>query len=117
MYHPIFYDIIPIMLQSPLTPAFLYNQTHTFHALAVFCAGRDNIDPCRIDAAVSENIGELGNILFDAVEHTGEQMTKIVRKDFFGIYLCFTAEVRLMTKGISMKVLSPFCLQKCREEV
>ena len=80
------------MLHSPLTAAFLYNQTHTFHALTVFCAGRDNIDPCRIDAAVTENIGELGNILFNTVKYTGEQMPEIVRKYLFGIDLCLNAE-------------------------
>ena len=80
------------MLHSPLTAAFLYNQTHTFHALTVFCAGRDNIDSCRIDAAVPENIGELGDVLFDTVEDAGEKMAKIVRKYLFGINLCFNAE-------------------------
>ena len=59
----------------------------------MFRAGRDDVDPCRIDAAVPKNICELSNILFDAVEHTGEQMAKIMRKHFFGIHLCFKAEV------------------------
>ena len=64
-----------------------------FHTLTVFCAGRDNIDSCRIDAAVPENIGELGDVLFDTVEDAGEKMAKIVRKYLFGIHLCFKAEV------------------------
>lgn len=59
----------------------------------MFCAGRDDVDPCRIDAAVAENIGELGDILFNTVKHTGEKMAKIVRKYLFGIYLCLNAEV------------------------
>ena len=59
----------------------------------MFRAGRDNIDPCRVDATMPKNICELSNILFDAVEHTGEQMAKIMRKHFFGIHLCFKAEV------------------------
>lgn len=84
---------MPIMLQSPLTVAFLYNQPHTFHTLTVLCAGRDNIDSCRVDAAVSENICEFGDILFDIVKYPCEQMSQIVRKDLFGIHLCFKAEV------------------------
>ena len=59
----------------------------------MFRAGRDNIDPCRTDAAVPENIGELSNILFDTVEDTGEQMPQIVRKYLFWIHLCLNAEI------------------------
>ena len=54
----------------------------------MFRAGRDNIDPRRVDATVSENVGELGNIFFDAVEHPCKQMAKIVRKHLFGIGGC-----------------------------
>lgn len=64
-----------------------------FHTLTMFRAGRDNIDPRRVDATVSENVGELGNIFFDTVEHPCKQMAKIVRKHLFGIDLCFNAEV------------------------
>ena len=59
----------------------------------MFCAGRDDVDPCRIDTAVPENICEFGDILFNTVEDAGEQMPQIVREYLFGIDLCFKAEV------------------------
>ena len=39
-----------------------------------------------------ENIGELGDVLFDTVEDAGEKMAKIVRKYLIGIYICILAE-------------------------
>ena len=78
---------------AALTSAFLYNQPHTFHTLTVFCTGRDNINSCCIDATVPENVGKLGDILFDTVENSGEQMPQIMRKYLFGFHLCFKAEV------------------------
>ena len=53
---------------------FLYNQSHIFHTLTVFIAGINNINAGSIDTAVTENVGELGNILFNAVKSAGEQM-------------------------------------------
>ena len=72
---------------------FSYYKPHLFHPSTMFCAGGNNIDPCRVDTAMTENVGKLGNVFFNAVKHTGEQMTKIMRKYFFGIDLCFNAEV------------------------
>ena len=46
----------------------------------MFRAGRDNIDPCRIDAAMPKNICELSNILFNTVEDAGEQAERIDRE-------------------------------------
>ena len=40
----------------------------------MFSAGGDDINSCRVDAAVTENVGKLGNVLFDTVEHPGEQV-------------------------------------------
>lgn len=40
-----------------------------------------DIDTSGIDAAVAEDVGELGNVFFDAVEHPGKQMPQVVRKD------------------------------------
>ena len=47
---------------------------HILHPLAVLRAGGDDINAGRIDAAVTENVGELCNVLFDAVKHPGEQV-------------------------------------------
>ena len=65
----------------------------------MFCAGRDDVDPCRIDTAVPENICEFGDILFNTVEDAGEQMAQIVREYLFGIYLCLKAEASLSKKS------------------
>ena len=59
----------------------------------MFIAGGDNINSCGVDTAVSENIGELGNIFFDTVKGTCEQVTKIMGKHLLWIY------PRLLTKA------------------
>ena len=48
----------------------LYYQSHIFHTLTVFVAGGDNINSCGVDATMTKNISELGNVLFYAVEGT-----------------------------------------------
>ena len=40
----------------------------------------NDINARRVDAAVTENVGELGNILFNTVEHPREQMPQVVRE-------------------------------------
>jgi len=60
------------MLPPPFSVAFLYYQPHIFHTLTVFVAGGDNINPCSVDTAVTENISELGDVLFNAIKGTGE---------------------------------------------
>ena len=67
----------------------LYNQPHIFHALAVFGAGADDINSRGVDATMTEDVGEFGDVLFDAVEYTGEQMPKIMREHFLRIDICF----------------------------
>ena len=53
---------------------FLYDQPHIFHMLSMFVAGSDNINAGGVDTTVTENIGKLGNILFNTVKSAGEQM-------------------------------------------
>ena len=48
----------------------------------MFIAGCDNINSSCVDTAVTENISELGNVLFYAVKGTGEQVAQIMGKDF-----------------------------------
>ena len=48
-------------------------------ALVLF-TGRNDIYTGRVDAGMSENIGELGYILFDAVKRAGKQVPQIMRK-------------------------------------
>ena len=52
----------------------LYYQSHIFHSLSVFGAGADDIDSRRVYTAVTENIGEFGDVLLDTVEDTSEQV-------------------------------------------
>ena len=65
---------------------------HIFHTATVFGAGGDNIDSCGVNAAVSENVGKLGNILLNAVKHTGEQVAEVVRKHLLRVDLCLDAQ-------------------------
>ena len=71
----------------------LYYQPHVFHTLTVFISGGDNINSCGVDATVAENVCELGNILFDSVKCSSEQVTQIMRKHLLRIYS------RLLTKA------------------
>ena len=66
------YNIIRIMLQLPISAAFLYDQPHTLHTSTVFRSGGNNIDSCSVDTAVTENISELCYIFFNAVKYAGE---------------------------------------------
>ena len=50
----------------------------------MFVAGSDNIDSCGVDAAVTEYIRKLGNVLFNAVEGARKQMAQIMRKHLLG---------------------------------
>ena len=55
-----------------------------FHPSAVLRSGGDDVNACGIDRAVSEDIRQFGDILFNAVERAGEQMAEIVREDLRG---------------------------------
>ena len=55
-------------------------------------SGGNDVNSCGIDACVPEKIGKLGNILFNAVEHTGKQMAQIMRKYFLRTDVCLGAQ-------------------------
>ena len=61
--------------------ASLYNQIHLFQTRPVFASGGDDIHARGVDAAVSENVGELCDVLLEAVKGPGEQVPQIMRKD------------------------------------
>ncbi|MEI3011180.1 MAG: hypothetical protein V8T46_02845 [Sutterella seckii] len=46
----------------------LSKQTQLFHLMAVLCAGGHDVDACRVDAAVTENICQFCNILLHTIE-------------------------------------------------
>ena len=52
--------------------SFLYNEPHMLHLAFVLGTGSDNIDASGVDARVSENVGKLCNIFFNAVEGAGK---------------------------------------------
>ena len=64
------------------TPGFfiLYDQSHMLQLALVLFTGRNDIYTGRVDAGMSENIGELGYILFDAVKRAGKKVPQIMRK-------------------------------------
>ena len=64
---------------------------HILHAAAVFFTCGNDIYAGGVDTAVSENIRELCNILFNAVKHSGEQVAQIMRKNFLRVDICFGA--------------------------
>ena len=55
----------------------------------MFSPGADDINARRIDAAVTEDVGEFGDVLFNAVEYAGEQVSQVVRKHLVRIDVCF----------------------------
>lgn len=71
---------------------FSYDQPHMFHPSAMFIAGGNDVNTGGIDTAVTENVGELGNVLFNVVKNTSEQVAQIVGKHLLWIY------PRLLTK-------------------
>ena len=57
---------------------FLYHKTQAFHFPAVFRAGGHDINAGGIDAAVPQNIRQLGNVFFLVIECPGKQFPQIV---------------------------------------
>lgn len=60
--------------------AFSYHQPHILKSLTVLCAGRNDINACRIDTAVAEYVGKFGNVLLDAVERAGKKMSQVMAR-------------------------------------
>ena len=48
----------------------------------MFDAGGHDIDSCSIDAAVAQDVCQLGNVLFDAVESAGKELAQVVGENF-----------------------------------
>ena len=82
-----------IMSSPPVWAVFSYYQPHVFKSLAVLCAGGNDVNAGGVDAAVTEDVGELGDVLFNAVKCAGKQMTEIMRKYFAGVDICVPAKL------------------------
>lgn len=67
-------------------------QVHIFHSFAVFCAGGNDINSSCVDTAVTENVGKLRNIFFNAVKCACKQVAKIMRKYLLRIDICIFAQ-------------------------
>ena len=52
----------------------------------MFIAGGNDVNSGCVDTAVTENIGKLGNVLFNPVKCAGKQMPQVMRKDLFRVY-------------------------------
>ena len=63
----------------------------------MFFAGRYDINSCCVDAAVTEYIGKLGDVLLNSVKRAGEQVAKVMRKHFAGIDIRVPAELFHLT--------------------
>ena len=61
-------------------PFCLDHQTQSFYFSAVFRASGHDIDAGGVNAAVAENIRQLGNILLDTVKGPGKELPQIVGK-------------------------------------
>ena len=59
---------------------YLYNQPEPFDFSAVLGTGGHNIDPGGVDTAVTQDIRQFSNILFDAVKGPGKELSQIVGK-------------------------------------
>lgn len=58
----------------------------------MFVASGNNIYTSCVDTAVTEDIGELGDILFQLIKRPCKQMSQIVRKHLVGIDVSLFAQ-------------------------
>ena len=72
-----------IMFLSPVISALKY-QVHSFNSALMLRAGGNNVNSSGIDTAVSEDICQLGDILFYSVECSCKQVSQIVGKNLVG---------------------------------
>ena len=66
--------------------SFLYDKTQPLDLTPVFRSGGHNIDSGGVDGAVTQNVGKLCDIFFDAVKGPGEEFSQIVGKDLGRLY-------------------------------
>ena len=64
----------------------LHHKPQSLNFSAVLGAGGHDVNACGVDAAVAQNVRQLGNVLFNAVKRPGEQLAQIVGKDLAGLH-------------------------------
>ena len=90
-----------MIMSSPPSPAvFSYHQPHILHPPAMFFAGRYDIYSGGVDAAVTEDVGELGDIFLNAVKRAGKKMTEVMREHFAGVYIRVPAKLFHFTPDV-----------------
>ena len=62
----------------------LHHQAQPFQLTSVLQSGGHNVNPRGIDAAVSQHVRQLRDILFHRIEYSGEQLAQIVWKYLAG---------------------------------
>ena len=87
----------------------LYNQPQPFDLSAVFGAGGHNIDPGGINAAVSQDIRQLRNVLLDPVKSPGKELAEVMGKYLGWIDTrCLTQPLHLCPDIASVQWLTIF---------
>ena len=84
------------MSSPPFGAVSSYNQPHILHSSAVLVACGYDIDPRGVYTAVTEDVGEFGDVLFQPVKRAGEQMAQVVRKYLIRIH------VRVLTQRLHL---------------
>ena len=68
--------------------SFLYDKTQPLDLAPVFRSGSHDIDSGGVDGTVTQNVGKLCNVLFDAVKGAGKEFSQIVGKHLGWLYPC-----------------------------
>ena len=71
----------------------LCQQPQSLQLPPVLLTGGHDVDARGVDAAVTQDIRQLGDVLFQIVERPGEELAQIVREDFVRINFCPRAEL------------------------
>ena len=71
----------------------LYNQPEFLNFASVFAARSHDINSGGIDAAVTQNIRQLCNVLFQSIECPGKELAQIVWKDLGMLHTGFLTEL------------------------
>ena len=58
----------------------------------MLCTGADDINSCSVYTAVTEDVGKLGDVLFDPVKNAGKKVPQIMRKNFVRVDVGFHAQ-------------------------
>ena len=75
------------------TDVILKDQTQLFNFSRLFFSAYGNIDPCRVDVRMSQQIGQSAQVFFRLIKHAREQMPQIVGKHLAAIHPRHLAQI------------------------